>query len=57
MAVKVDLDKCTGCGSCAEVCPTEAITIENDKAKVDENECVDCGTCIEECQAEALSVD
>ena len=57
MAVKVDLDKCTGCGSCAEVCPTEAITIENDKAKVDENECVDCGTCIEECQAEALSMD
>jgi Fe-S-cluster-containing hydrogenase component 2 len=57
MAVKVDLEKCTGCGSCAEVCPVEAIKIENDKAKIDENECVDCGTCIDECQSEALSMD
>jgi ferredoxin len=57
MAVKVDLGKCTGCGSCAEVCPVEAIKIENDKAKIDENECVDCGTCIDECQSEALSMD
>jgi Fe-S-cluster-containing hydrogenase component 2 len=57
MAVKVDLEKCTGCGSCAEVCPVEAIKIENDKAKVDETECVDCGTCLDECQAEALSMD
>ena len=57
MAVKVDLEKCTGCGSCAEVCPVEAIKIENDKAKIDENECVDCGTCLDECQSEALSMD
>ena len=57
MAVKVDLEKCTGCGSCAEVCQVEAIKIENDKAKIDENECVDCGTCIDECQSEALSMD
>jgi Fe-S-cluster-containing hydrogenase component 2 len=57
MAVKVDLEKCTGCGSCAEVCPVEAIKIENDKAKIDENECVDCGTCIDECQSESLSMD
>jgi NAD-dependent dihydropyrimidine dehydrogenase PreA subunit len=57
MAVKVDLEKCTGCESCAEVCPVEAIKIENDKVKIDEDECVDCGTCIEECQAEALSMD
>ena len=57
MAAKVDPEKCTGCGSCVEVCPVEAIKIEDDKAKVDENECVDCGTCIDECQAEALSLE
>ena len=57
MAVRIDLGKCTGCDSCAEVCPVEAIKIENDKAKVDETECVDCGTCLDECQSEALSMD
>ena len=42
MAVKVNLEKCTGCGTCEEVCPVEAIKVENEKAKVDEEECVDC---------------
>ena len=57
MAVKVDLEKCTGCGTCAEVCPVEAIKIGNDKAQIDEEECVDCGTCVEECPEGALSLD
>ena len=57
MAVKVALEKCTGCGTCAEVCPVEAIKIENDKAQIDEEECVDCGTCVEECPEGALSLE
>ena len=57
MAVKVDLEKCTGCGICEEVCPVEAIKVENEKAKVDNEECVDCGTCVEECPEDALSLE
>ena len=56
MAAKIDLEKCTGCGTCTEVCPVEAITV-NDKAKVDEETCVDCGTCVEECPEEAISLE
>jgi len=56
MAAKVDLDKCKGIGTCAEVCPVEAITVE-DKAKIDEETCVDCGTCIDECPEEAISLE
>ena len=48
MAVKVDLEKCTGCGTCEEICPVEAIKVENEKAKVDEEQCVDCGTGVDD---------
>ena len=57
MAVKVDLEKCTGCGTCKDVCPVEAITLNDEKAKINEEECVDCGTCVEECPEGALSLE
>ena len=56
MAAQIDTEKCTGCGICVDVCPVEAIKIENDKAKIDNDTCTDCGTCIDECPNDALSV-
>jgi NAD-dependent dihydropyrimidine dehydrogenase PreA subunit len=53
--VIVDQEKCTGCKTCEEGCPVEAIKVENDKAVVDAETCVDCGTCIEECPEKAIS--
>ena len=55
MAVKIDEEKCTGCGACTEVCPVDAITVD-DVATVDEDECIDCGTCVEECPVEAIEL-
>lgn len=54
MAVVVDLEKCTGCGTCEESCPVESIKIEKEKAVVDAETCVDCGTCIDECPEKAI---
>ena len=54
MAVKVNNEKCTGCGACVDVCPVNAIKIENEKAVIGE-ECIDCGACIAQCPVEAIS--
>ena len=56
MAVKIDLEKCTGCSKCVEVCPVNAIKIENKKAVVND-ECVECAACVNECPTEAISLD
>ncbi len=57
MPAKIDHEKCDGCGTCVEVCPSEAIKIENEKAVVDEEECVECETCVDECPNNAISME
>ena len=57
MAAKINAETCTGCGTCVDICPVEAIALDNDKAAVDGDSCVDCGTCVDECPVEAISMD
>ena len=56
MPAKVNKEECTGCGTCVEECPSEAITIDEEQgcAVIDEEECVDCGACEEVCPSEAI---
>ena len=56
MAHKIAADKCVGCGSCKEVCPTEAIT-EGSPYVIDAGKCVDCGSCAAQCPAEAIAAE
>ena len=56
MAAQIDQEKCTGCGICVDICPLEAISMENDKAKVDNDTCTECGQCVDECPNKAISV-
>jgi ferredoxin len=53
MQFAVTIEKCTGCGTCTDVCPTEAIRIENGKARID-MECIDCGACPRACPEGAI---
>ena len=55
MAAVVDKEKCTGCETCIEICPVEAISVNNGKAEIS-NECVDCGSCVDECPNQAISI-
>ena len=55
MAAVVDKEKCTGCEACIEICPVEAISVNNGKAKISDD-CIDCGSCVDECPNQAISV-
>jgi len=57
MAAKVDKEKCTGCESCVEECPSEAITMVDEKAEINLDACVDCGACVDVCSVEAISME
>ncbi|WP_440954407.1 4Fe-4S binding protein [Methanosarcina sp. Mfa9] len=59
MPAKVNKEECTGCRTCVEECPVEAITLDEEEcvAVVDEEECVDCGACEETCTSEAIKVE
>jgi ferredoxin len=41
MPAKVDRDICTGCGACADACPTEAIKMRGSKTFVEATDCVE----------------
>jgi len=46
---EIDLDKCTGCGKCVEVCKVGATRIVEGKAVIDYDKCVMCGRCVVNC--------
>ena len=53
----IDEDTCTGCGTCVEWCPTDAIALDaEDVARRDENACLGCGVCSRFCPEEAISL-
>ncbi len=57
MPAKVDKEKCTGCETCLEECPSEAISMAEEKACIDADSCVDCGVCVDACPTEAISME
>ncbi len=52
-SVVLDIDKCTGCTTCARHCPTEAIRIIDKHAEINTDRCIDCGECIRVCPHKA----
>jgi Fe-S-cluster-containing hydrogenase component 2 len=57
MPAKVDKEKCNGCETCVEECPSEAISMVDDKAVIDLETCVDCSVCVDVCPAEAITME
>jgi NAD-dependent dihydropyrimidine dehydrogenase PreA subunit len=51
--MKVDKDKCIGCGYCVRDCPLGAVRLQEKKAVFLEN-CTECGACLRVCEQAAL---
>lgn len=47
---------CIACGSCADLCPFEAIRMEDDTPIISEEDCMGCGVCAGHCEAEAIEL-
>jgi len=65
MAAIVDIEKCTGCGECVDVCPVEAMKLacpvgaEDEPREVvviDEDTCTECGVCVDACPNDAICI-
>jgi len=53
MFIKISRDKCTGCGSCIQSCPFDAIVMKDAKAEITEN-CQLCRACLSVCPEGAI---
>ena len=47
-------DLCTGCGTCVDICPMEAIKLKDDISRVKKKRCIGCGNCVVKCPVEAI---
>lgn len=47
---------CKGCTTCIRMCPTQAIRVQNGKAKIIRERCIDCGECVRRCPYHAKKV-
>lgn len=54
--IKIDKEKCNGCGACAAACHEGAIEMIDGKAElIRENFCDGLGDCLPACPADAIS--
>ena len=57
MPAVVNPEKCTGCETCVESCPLDAISMKDGLAVVDADTCGDCGACVDVCPVEAIAME
>ncbi|MGA3126119.1 MAG: 4Fe-4S binding protein [Candidatus Korobacteraceae bacterium] len=55
MKIEIVSLECIGCGVCVDVCPNEALAMQDGRTTLAEAEkCEGCGVCVGFCEQEAL---
>lgn len=58
ISFSINPEKCTGCGACVRVCPSQAIVGERKKAHLlDSQKCIKCRACVEACKFDAVLIN
>jgi Pyruvate/2-oxoacid:ferredoxin oxidoreductase delta subunit len=52
----IDVNSCTNCGSCREICPFGAIASIDDVPVVNSSLCMGCGLCVSHCPGQAIEL-
>ncbi|MCX7760192.1 MAG: 4Fe-4S binding protein [Hydrogenothermaceae bacterium] len=62
--IKFDIYSCVrvyyryaDCNKCVEVCPVDAVYIDNDKVHLNGEKCIDCGACVGNCPTESFTLN
>lgn len=57
VTLKLNSEKCTGCGRCIDVCPHKVFAIQDKKSLIiDKDGCMECGACAKNCPFNAIEV-
>lgn len=55
MSIRINKEKCIGCGKCTQVCPGTLIDLEDKKSVMKyPKDCWGCASCVKECPVGAI---
>lgn len=54
--VKINIEKCIGCGLCCKDCPHHVLVLQNGKVTMMADKCLECGHCVAICPKDAFTM-
>ena len=57
VTILIDKEKCTGCGSCVDICPVSVFEMQNEKSvPINVEDCLVCRACEVQCPENVIQV-
>jgi ferredoxin len=57
VTLKLNEERCVGCGMCLTVCPHAVMSMDNGHARIENRDaCMECGACARNCPVDAITV-